>query len=339
MVFNKNGRNIHANVTLGGKSVTRTSKYCYLGVILTSSGSFQESQQDRYRKGLRALYCLKKEFFTENGANIKLFLKLADSIISPILCCNCEVWGAYLQTKNLSFHKFKENLFSIKLIAEKLLIKLYKNLLGANPKASNVGVYTELGRMPLHVKIYSMVLKFFEHLLEKSDNPLLSHALLSEVELDKTGKFSWFTLFRYLCKLCNLDIEKLKRMQNGINYTKLLRETFVNNWKHNLERRDLSIAKGHSELELYSRVKRVFGREKYVDLIWNSKARSAVTKIRISAHHFPIERGRYQNIERNDRVCTICDQNVMGNESHYVMFCSNKLMVEEREIFFEIYIK
>ena len=264
---------------------------------------------------------MKKEYIAENGANIKLFLKPADSIISPILCYNCEVWGAFLQTKNLSFHKFKENLFSIKLIAEKLLIKLYKNRLGVNPKASNVEVYTELGRMPLHVKIHSMVLKFFEHLFEKSDNPLLSHALLSEVELDKTGKFSWFTLFRYLCKLCNLDIEKLKRMQNGINYTKLLRETFVNNWKHSLERRDISIAKGHSKLELYSRVKRVFGKEKYVDLIWNSKARSAVTKIRISAHHFPIERGRYQNIERNDRICTICDQNVLGNEIHYVMFC------------------
>ena len=29
----------------------------------------------------------------------------------------------------------------------------------------------------------------------------------------------------------------------------------------------------------------------------------------------------------------------MGNEIHYVLFCSNKLMVEEREIFFrDIYI-
>ena len=159
--------------------------------------------------------------------------------------------GVPTYKQETSFHKFKENLFSIKLIAEKLLIKLYKNLLGVNPKASNVGgYYTELGRMPLHVKIYSIVLKFFEHFLEKSDNPLLSHALLSEVELDKTGKFSWFTLFRYLCKLCNLDIEKLKRMQNRINYTKLLRETFVNSWKHNLERRDLSTAKDNSKLEL-----------------------------------------------------------------------------------------
>ena len=33
-------------------------------------------------------------------------------------------------------------------------------------------------------------------------------------------------------------------------------------------------------------------------------------------------------------MCTICDQNVVGNEIHNVMFCSNKLMVKEREIFF-----
>ena len=52
-------------------------------------------------------------------------------------------------------------------------IRLCKNLLGLNQKASSVGVYAELGRMSLHVKIYSMILKFFDHLLEKSDNPLL----------------------------------------------------------------------------------------------------------------------------------------------------------------------
>ena len=131
-------------------------------------------------------------------------------------------------------------------------------------------------------------------------------------------------------------------MQNGINYTKLLRETYANNWKHNFERRDLSIAKCHSKFKLYSRAKRVFGKEKYLDLIWNSKIRSAVTKIRISVHNFPIECGRYKNIKRNDRVCTICDQKVIGNEIHYVMFCSNKLMVEEskkEKRFLEIYIK
>ena len=33
--------------------------------------------------------------------------------------------------------------------------------------------------------------------------------------------------------------------------TKRLRETFVNNWKHNLERRDFSIAKGQHKLKLF----------------------------------------------------------------------------------------
>ena len=52
-------------------------------------------------------------------------------------------------------------------------IRLCKNLVGLNQKASSVGVYAELGRMSLHVKIYSMILKFFDHLLEKRDNSLL----------------------------------------------------------------------------------------------------------------------------------------------------------------------
>ena len=41
--------------------------------------------------------------------------------------------------------------------------------------------------------------------------------------------------------------------------------------------------------------------------------------------------GRYQNIERENRVCTIRDQKIMGNEICYAMFCPNKLVVEERK--------
>ena len=35
----------------------------------------------------------------------------------------------------------------------------------------------------------------------------------------------------------------------------------------------------------------------------------------------PVETGRWQNIELDDRKCTICDKNTLGDEFHYLMEC------------------
>ena len=40
-----------------------------------------------------------------------------------------------------------------------------------------------------------------------------------------------------------------------------------------------------------------------------------------SCVYFPTERGRYLNVEFKDKVCTICDQKVSGDEIHYQMLC------------------
>ena len=45
--------------------------------------------------------------------------------------------------------------------------------------------------------------------------------------------------------------------------------------------------------------------------------------MRLSDHHFQMETGRRQNIERNKRFCTKCKQNLVGDETHVYFECSN----------------
>ena len=78
---------------------------------------------------------------------MRLFLKLFDSLVKPILLYNCEIWDAYT-SRNSSFQLFKEKLFQTKLMCEKLQIKMYKIILGVNTKTTNSGVRSELGRFP-----------------------------------------------------------------------------------------------------------------------------------------------------------------------------------------------
>ena len=41
----------------------------------------------------------------------------------------------------------------------------------------------------------------------------------------------------------------------------------------------------------------------------------------ISNHRLPIELGRYNEIVRKDRLCTLCQSNDIGDEYHYLFIC------------------
>ena len=58
-----------------------------------------------------------------------------------------------------------------------------------------------------------------------------------------------------------------------------------------------------NRLLLYSRYKHDFEQEKYPDFIQENKFRTALTKFRLSSHDLAIERGRYESIPRDERIC------------------------------------
>ena len=48
--------------------------------------------------------------------------------------------------------------------------------------------------------------------------------------------------------------------------------------------------------------------------------RSLLSKFRLSTHFLAIEKGRYSNIERHNRVCLSCDTGEVENEYHLYIF-------------------
>ena len=47
----------------------------------------------------------------------------------------------------------------------------------------------------------------------------------------------------------------------------------------------------------------------------------ALCKFKCANHRMPIITGRYQNIPFDDRKCTLCDLNEIGDEFHYLLVC------------------
>ena len=53
-----------------------------------------------------------------------------------------------------------------------------------------------------------------------------------------------------------------------------------------------------------------------------SKTSEDLCKLRMSSHNLEIERGRYINVPRENRICTNCTSGFIENEYHFALICS-----------------
>ncbi len=96
---------------------------------------------------------------------------------------------------------------------------------------------------------------------------------------------------------------KIDALEGAYNQIKLrIWDQYKQTWCANLN--------NSSRLSSYSRYKHIFCQDQYLHIISQPKYRIALTKFRISAHDLEIERGRHVNIDRVDRICSYCNQNV-----------------------------
>ena len=50
----------------------------------------------------------------------------------------------------------------------------------------------------------------------------------------------------------------------------------------------------------------------------------------ISAHNLNIETGRFYNLDRHERVCSMCNLNVVEDECHFILQCEKFIDVRRR---------
>jgi hypothetical protein len=165
------------------------------------------------------------------------------------------------------------------------------------------------------------MIKFLFHLSE-SKSPYIRAALVSSMVLADNGVNTWFNKLTRILKFCNLDYLLFTSDSNEINYqvnnveTKL-KQIYNNKWSE--ERSSFSV---DSKLDLFVSIKDKFGISDYLLSSINPSYRSAIAKIRLSAHKFPIETERYIKTPRKDRICPLGCQ-ALGDELHYLFDCSH----------------
>ena len=152
-------------------------------------------------------------------------------------------------------------------------------------------------------------------------------ALEINIKDHRNGKTSWYRIIDYLRKLTNQK-DTSNTQTNIDNFKLAMKIMFEVGWEAD------GLLKERSKLDFYFSIKKNFGFESYLDSI-ELGSRVHMTKLRLSAHCLPVEILRYskQYPNREDRTCNICEMNVLGDENHYLLDCTNRRMADARSSF------
>ena len=230
-------------------------------------------------------------------------------MIFPVILYNCEIRAAsLLKKKNYSEQNLAENLFHLQCLQEDLHMKFTKIVLGVNSKANNFAVRSELGRFPLHIKIYIAMLKYWNRLNDLIDDPIIVYERIvnEDICVSKDYTFSWLSSIEMLVKVTryfqywNDGSYSSKSFPN--EFVKKLKSMFVDEWKNKMTLNTSREQAEQRKLSFYCKIKKELKMERYLSVIQNLEIRNYVARFRISAHKFPIGTGRYINTERQNCV-------------------------------------
>lgn len=311
LIFSKGRISKNEKYFLNGKEIEVVKSYKYLGVFFARSGCFLTTRNYLKNQATKAMYSLLQKCRKHN-MSIECQLDMFDKAILPILLYGSEIWG---------FEKFD--------ILERVHLKFCKIILNLKQTTPASIVYGELGRYPISVSIKLRMVKFWCRLVNGDDNKISSilYKLLF-INFNNYGFESrWLTFIKTIFDDCGLT-----NVWSSQNY-------FSPEWiEKSVESRLLDQFKQEWSSEIFSSSKtlcyRIFKTdfcfEKYLSIL-PPHLMFYLCKFRCSCHRLPIESGRWNNTPRNDRLCTLCDLQEIGDEYHYIFKCK-QFMVERKNL-------
>lgn len=285
---------------IGGTLLNHVTCYNYLGLTISASGQFDLAIKHLTDKARRAYYTIRKSLFKFNPP-IKLWLKIFDSIIKPILLYGCEIWGPKFKLNYTSWDKRPTEMFHL---------EFCKNILGLDRNAPSLGCRAELGRFPLLAEIQKRTAKFWFHLSDTRTDDYHHCALMYRTGHPESDPMHHLVEKHQLSSTIQLRHAKVKEIG------KLTQEEYIHDWQIKVEQ--------INKLKYFYRLKTSYQLAPYLIKIKDYSKRKLLTKYRLSDHRLCVETGRHKHSwrERELRLCPHCTEGLVEDELHFLTHCT-----------------
>jgi len=311
MIFSRGKLRNRPIIKFGDATLEVVDEYLYLGILFNYNGTFTKAikrLRDIANKAMFSILSKGRKY----GLDIDTQLHLFNAVVTPILLYGCEVWG-----------------FSDLKPVEKVILRFCKMILKVKSSTPTAMVRGELGILPLEIEIKTRMITYWSKILKGNHDKYTFHLYQLSLELNHS---KWIKAIReildnsgntYIWLSQAADINQCW-LKHAIRQT--YKDHFIQQWN--------AVISNSSKCSTYQTYKKDFQFENYL-INLPIKYRIILTKFRCRSHRLPIEEGIFRNIPKENRYCTLCNTNEIGDELHYLTICP--AFASDRKIYLPVY--
>ena len=286
----------------GDKRIDVVEDYIYLGTKFNYNGKFDKAKAKQAHQARKASYSLITKIKQLN-LTVEVSIELFERLIIPILLYGSEIWG-YEEPKQIQI----------------MFNKTMRRFLNLHKTTPMCMINGELGLKEISEYIENRMVNFWCN-IATGDESKMSSILYKWIKThhDKnTYKSIWIEKIK-----ATLDKSQMPYIFDNVtiecknwlrNSTKVrLEEYYAKKWSDTVYKNSSCL--NYRAMTLVKRTQNyVLKLPKYYIY--------AMCKFKCVNHYMPIVAGRYSDTPIDERLCTICQLNEIGDEFHYLFNCT-----------------
>ena len=273
-----------------------------MGIIFTSRLSFQSTFLDLANRARKGISAITRTLWSLGEHSPKVFFKLFDAQIQPILTFGAEIWGL---TRNQE-------------VIERVHLCALKRFMCVSQRAPRHLIYGELGRYPLQVVCYTKCIKFWLRLVTMSDSRFPKKAYNTLLFLQSRNYSTWACNVRNVLYMYGYGIVwEAQSVGNSKAFISQFRQRLIDcyaqEWDAKLDT--------HSFYQVYSSYGRSLALRHYFCVIKNINVRKIFTRFRLGMLPLRNRFLKYNNMRKEQNIfCPFCD-GFPETEVHFILVC------------------
>ncbi len=276
--------NVEFKLCDNGPSLQVVDSYRYLGVYLDEYLTFNQTTSLLASAGGRALGSMINKFRTLSDMGHSTYTKLYHSLVAPVTDYGSAIWG---------FKSYSE--------LDKVQNRALRFFTGVHKFAPTIGYTGDMGWLSNRGRWKLNMLRYWNRLVTLDDTRLTKKIFRWDMnEHNISNKTNFSAQVKQV--LCDVNMKD--------SYSRLEPVDIDIGEKHILTGEELKWSTDvtkFSKLDLLAEIKHSFGSEKYLEIDLDRYDKSLLSQFRYGILPIEVETGRYKNLERKDRICTLCN--------------------------------
>lgn len=301
-----------AEFTYKGEPVATVDSFRYLGIELHCRQPFGYAAGPLAASGRRALHAMRRRCAELAISEPDLQLDLFDSLVHPVLSYGAEVWASQFLTGG-------------KNACESLHMLFLRHTLGVRAGTPSQVVLAEVGRFPLMVQWGKLTARFWSRLVAMDESRMLKQAFNLSLQMASqipqalpVAHRPWVAHAAELFGALGIAVDM--QAPAAVEAAQVV-QAMMSSWVAGLEsstkcklQHYVREIRGGISLEDYKPAD-------YLLVVADRPRRMRLAQLRTGSHWLRVETGRWQRLERDQRVCPHCDSAAIEDESHLVFDC------------------